>query len=130
MNDWMILQAQECGSYRAEDMIEVLKKTLPKAETAAESIVVVLDWFKAHRDPEIMLVLDDMGHVLLFHGGGTTGYGQINDTHLHAQLQVHLQKLEVAQQYNELERNREDGINKVPTMSRADIVSNVELVWR
>ena len=91
---WMHLQAQECGSYRADDVVELLKKSLHYAQDPEESVVVLLDWFKAHRSPEVAQLIKDMGHVLLFHGGGTTGYTQVNDTHLHAALQKLLQLLE------------------------------------
>ena len=94
---WMHLQAQECGSYRAEDVVELLKKSLHYAQDPSESVVVLLDWFKAHRSPEVAKLIKDMGHVLLFHGGGTTGYTQVNDTHLHAALQRLLQLLEIQQ---------------------------------
>ena len=84
---WMHATTQCKGSYRAEDMVELLDKTLPVAEADSESIVVVLDWIAAHREPSVVELIESKGHVLLLHGGGTTGYEQVNDTHLHAAFQ-------------------------------------------
>jgi hypothetical protein len=46
--------------------------------------VVLLDWYKGHLTDEVAQKVKSKGHVLIFHGGGSTPYTQINDTHLHA----------------------------------------------
>ena len=98
----MTLQTQEKGSYRASDMVELLSARLPQAVHDYDSQVVILDWYTAHRDEAVAAFIAARGHVLLLHGGGTTGYEQVNDTHLHAQLQARLKELEVAMFYGEL----------------------------
>ena len=82
----MKVQVQENGSYRSGDVVEALEWMLPDAKTAAESIVVMLDWYGAHLTPEVQEVISRKGHVLMLHGGGCTPFTQISDTHLHASL--------------------------------------------
>ena len=50
--DWMLVQTQAKGSYRAEDVIDALQWGIPAATKPEESIVVMLDWFSAHLCPE------------------------------------------------------------------------------
>ena len=75
------------GSYRSKDVVEVLDWMLLQAHSPDESIIVLLDWFSGHLTEEVAALVESKGHVLLFHGGGTTPFTQINDTHLHALLQ-------------------------------------------
>ena len=82
----MKLQVQENGSYRANDCAAALQWILPDAVDSSESMVVLLDWFSAHRSEEVEAVVRRKGHVLLFHGGGVTPFIQVNDTHLHASV--------------------------------------------
>ena len=81
---WMKAQVQENGSYRSQDVVEALEWMLPDCNDPTESIIVILDWFSGHLTEEVADVVRRKGHVLLFHGGGTTPFTQINDTHLHA----------------------------------------------
>ena len=75
------------GSYRDEHMIDALRLLCPTLGTDnAESQVVMLDWFAAHRSPEVIAFLRSQGYVVLFIGCGCTPVMQINDTHLHASL--------------------------------------------
>ena len=83
---WMKVQVQKCGSYRSEDMVEALDWMLPVASSPEDSIIVLLDWFSGHLTDEVEELIKSKGHVLLFHGGGTTPFTQINDTHHHAVL--------------------------------------------
>ena len=94
---WMHLQTQEKGSYRAEDMLELLEKFLPDVSgtDGSESQIIQLDWYAAHPDARIQTFIKSRGHVLLLHGGGTTDYEQVNDTHLHARLQSMIKSLEI-----------------------------------
>ena len=83
---WMKVQVQELGSYRSSDMVEALDWILPDANESHESIVVLLDWYKGHLTEEVAQKVKSKGHVLIHHGGGTTPFTQINDTHLHARM--------------------------------------------
>ena len=67
---WMMIQVQENGSYRSEDVAAFLEFVLPDAASAEESIVVLLDWYSGHRTEEVAELVARKGHVLLFHGGG------------------------------------------------------------
>ncbi len=75
---WLLVQFQEKGSYRTEDMVEFLSWALPDAETPRDSIVVLLDWFAPHLSEEVHELVRRKGHVLLHHGGGVTGLEQVN----------------------------------------------------
>ena len=77
-------------------MRELLPTALPVVVTDDDSSIICLDWYAGHRAAEIASLVASSKHVLLFHGGGTTGYEQVNDTHLHAMLQAMMQALEVA----------------------------------
>ena len=81
---WMKVQVQELGSYRSADMVEALEWILPNASESHESMVVLLDWYKGHLTEEVAQKVKSKGHVLIHHGGGSTPFTQINDTHLHA----------------------------------------------
>ena len=84
---WVHLQVQESGSYREEDVLDALRVLLPVASSTRESLVVLLDWYSAHRTEAVIELIEQRGHVVLWHGGGCTPFTQINDTHLHANLQ-------------------------------------------
>ena len=56
---WLHLQVQEVGSYREEDMIDALRILCPTlGNDTAESKVVMLDWFAAHRTPEVIAFIE------------------------------------------------------------------------
>ena len=80
--DWLLVQAQQKGSYRTVDVKDFLEWALPPAACPEESIVVLLDWFSAHTDPEVAELVAAKGHILLFHGGGVTGIEQVNESRL------------------------------------------------
>ena len=92
--DYMTIQVQEKGSYRSPDVAAALRWILPNADHSHESIVVILDWFSGHLTEEVRTVVQNKGHVLIHHGGGTTPFTQINDTHLHAKVQALMIKVE------------------------------------
>ena len=128
---WMKVQVQENGSYRSGDVVEALEWMLPDAKTAAESIVVMLDWYSGHLTPEVLEVISRKGHVLMFHGGGCTPFTQINDTHLHSTLSRLLIQYENDWAHRERCQFISDGEdNKVPTMTREEILSIVDAAWR
>ena len=127
---WMKVQAQENGSYRSEDMVEALEWMLPDAKTPAESVVVMLDWYSGHLIKEVAKVVRRKGHVLLFHGGGCTPFTQINDTHLHSKLSKILIQLENDWAHMGRIQIYRDGENRIPTMTREEIVSIVATAWQ
>lgn len=102
---WMLVQFQENGSYRAEDVVAALRWGLPPAASPQESVVVMLDWFAAHLTEQVQDCIRELGHIPLYHGGGVTGLEQINDTHLHAQVQREMEALEVQEQWRQRQEN-------------------------
>jgi hypothetical protein len=46
----------------------------------------MLDWFSAHLHEKVQQLVRKKGHILDYHGGGTTPIEQVNDTHIHAAL--------------------------------------------
>ena len=61
LKPWMHMQTQSEGSYRSEDMVQVLDWMLPQASDSTQSIIVLLDWFSGHLTPEVKVGL----HLLL-----------------------------------------------------------------
>ena len=129
LRPWMKVQTQENGSYRSEDVVEALEWMLPAASRPEESIVVVLDWYSGHLTQEVADCVRRKGHVLLFHGGGCTPFTQVNDTHLHALLQRLVTEFENDLALEERERLKLMGSNKMPDLTREDILSLVQMVW-
>ena len=117
------------GSYRSEDMVEALEWMLPDAADSSESIVVTLDWYAGHRTEEVLSIITRKGHVLIFHGGGTTPFAQVNDTHLHALLQRLLVQYETQSALAQRREQRLAGLNVTPKQSRADVCNVVKAVW-
>jgi hypothetical protein len=126
---WMKVQVQENGSYRSGDVVEALDWMLPAASCSEDSVVVLLDWFSGHLTEEVAALVKAKGHVLLFHGGGTTPFTQINDTHLHATLARMLIQLENEWALNERHASWCAGQNKTPNPTRFDIVQLVQCAW-
>jgi len=79
---WLLVQFQERGSYRTEDVLEFLEWALEPAACPQESTIVMLDWFSAHLAPEVAELVARKGHLLILHGGGVTGLEQVNDAWL------------------------------------------------
>ena len=92
--DFLLIQVQEYGSYRSEDVVEALNWMLPRANKSWESMIVMLGWYSGHRTDEVRDLIKKKGHVLIYHGGGTTPFTQTNDTHLHAICQYLLVQIE------------------------------------
>ena len=126
---WMHIQCQENGSYRSCAMCELLQQTLPVVVNDDDSAIICLDWSVAHRTAEIASLVASSKHVLLFHGGGATGYEQVNDTHLHAMLQAVMQALEVAVFYGQLADNKAIGVQKAASHSRQELVNMIKAIW-
>ena len=126
---WMHVQTQEAGSYRSSDMVHLLRKTLKPAVQLWESAIVMLDWYAGHRTPEIAHLIAELGHVLLLHGGGTTPYEQVNDTHLHARMKRLMKTLEIAVFYGQLDDDAAVGVKKACLHSRKDLINLIKTVW-
>ena len=128
--DWFHLQVQECGSYREDDVLEALATLLPVAASPRDSVIVLLDWFSAHRCDAVVNFIEGRGHIVLFHGGGCTPFTQVNDTHLHAVLQRFLIQLENQLSHakrTDMHLNYQRGI---PTLHRHEICEIVATCWR
>lgn len=123
--EWLLIQVQEKGSYRTEDVLAFLEWALPQARDASESTILLLDWYSAHLSPEVQDLVNRKGHVLLLHGGGVTGMEQVNDTHLHALVQRVMEELETVELYNQ----RRDNPSKVARLTRQIIVDIVRQMW-
>ena len=129
LKPWMLVQAQENGSYRSEDMVKALDWMLPSASNSTESIIVLLDWYSGHLTEEVADVVRSKGHVLVFHGGGCTPFTQINDTHLHALLARVMIQIENDWALQERQRLLSLGQNKTPKMTREEMLSIVQTAW-
>ena len=82
-----MVQTSPKGSYRVPHLLEYFDELLPVAERPEDALCLYLDWFSAHIAPEVReQVVEQKGHMLMFHGGGTTGVIQANDTHVHEPL--------------------------------------------
>jgi len=108
---------------------------LPQASTSEESCVVLLDWFNGHLTKEVADIVKKKGHVLLFHGGGTTPFTQVNDTHLHAILAAKLVEQEVKWSQDERQRllaAKEYFPNRstTPSPTRFDVLALVQEAWQ
>ena len=125
----MYTQVQEEGSYRSPDVVEVLEWMLPQAHSPDESMIVMLDWFSGHLTEEVAECVQRKGHVLLFHGGGTTPFTQVNDTHLHATLQKLLVEFENALATAKRNDMLSKGVKRMPTAKREDLIDIVQHVW-
>ena len=129
LQPWTKVQVQENGSYRSEDVVEALDWMLPNANSSAESIIVILDWYSGHLTDEVAELVRRKGHVLIFHGGGCTPFTQINDTHLHALVAKLLIQFENEWAHRERQYLLDTGRNKTPKLGREDIISIVQMVW-
>ena len=127
--DWLLIQVQEYGSYRSEDVVEALNWMLPGANNPTESMLVLLDWYSGHRTDEVRELIKRKGHVLLFHGGGTTPFTQTNDTHLHAIVQYLLVMTENQWALTQATFLQEEGLDQTPKPTREAIVDWCTLMW-
>ena len=92
------------GSYPLAHVLDFFKWVMKPVATAAETVVVVLDWFAPHLDPEVDALLHEAGHSCLRIGGGLTPDVQVGDTRRHGPYQQEYQKLEVEDAMEQLEK--------------------------
>ena len=121
----VLIQTQEKGSYRVEDVLEFLDFWLPVAEQPEDSLLVMLDWFSAHLHEKLQQLVRKKGHILDYHGGGTTPIEQVNDTHIHAALSREYKVIENADAF----RQRSINPKKVPRRNRQIIVDDITQIW-
>ena len=128
--DFLLIQVQEYGSYRSEDVVEALNWMLPRADKSWESMIVMLDWYSGHRTDEVRDLIRKKGHVLIYHGGGTTPFTQTNDTHLHAIVQSLLVIIENQWALNQATFLEEEGLDQTPKPTREAIVDWCLMMWQ
>ena len=122
----MLVQTSPKGSYRVEQLLEYFDKLLPVAERPEDSVCLYLDWFSAHLSPEVWeLVVEEKGHMLMFHGGGTTGVMQSNDTHIHEPLSKLFKKWEM----DDVVRQRRQNPRKIPRRTRQAVYNDCDAAW-
>lgn len=90
----VLLQFQEKGSYRLQDVLEYLEWILDRSRTTVvprassqdgepppgRRVVYILDWFAPHLDPKVDELVHSAGHAVLRIGGHLTGLVQVEDT--------------------------------------------------
>ena len=123
------MQRAPKGSYREEHVIKFLSRWLPAwtAERAAarDWRLLYLDAFAAHLTQRIRDLAFERGYVVLYHGGGTTGVCQVNDTDLHAAFEREYMDAECQSFF---EQNLLDPGNIGRT--RQQIIDDAVAVWR
>ena len=114
-----MVQTSPKGSYRVAHLLEYFDKLLPVAERPEDAQCLYLDWFSAHLAEEVWdLVVNQKGHMEMFHGGGTTGMLQGNDTHVHEPLSKIFKRWEA----EDVMRQRRQNPRKIPRRSRQPIL--------
>ena len=119
LSETLIYQFSPKGSYRSEHVVEFLERALPEwtpeRAAAKDWRILYLDAYAAHFAQEVVEAAWRRGFVVLWHGAGTTGLLQVNDTHLHAMLERVYLEMEAEsfsfQQYwdpTNINRQRED----------------------
>ena len=117
------------GSYREEHVITFLSRWLPEwtdeRASANDWRLLYLDAYSAHMTAEVQDLAFERGFICMYHGGGTTGVAQVNDTDLHAAFEREYLN---AEQESFLEQNLVDPGDISRT--RQAVVDDVVGVWR
>ena len=110
-------------------MIKFLSRWLPEwteeRQAAADWRMLYLDAFAAHLTENVRDLAFERGFVVGYHGGGTTGVAQVNDTDLHAAFEREYLDAEMVSFF---EQNLVDPGNIGRT--RQAVVDDVVGVWR
>ena len=87
----VLFQVAPKGSYRVEHVVQFLQRALPawteERAAAKDWRILYLDAYAAHFAQDVVECAWAHGFVVLWHGAGTTGLLQVNDTHLHASFE-------------------------------------------
>ena len=117
------------GSYREEHVIKFLSRWLPEwtdeRAVANDWRLLYLDAYSAHMTVEVQDLAFERGFIAMYHGGGTTGVAQVNDTDLHAAFE---REYLSAEQESFLEQNLVDPGDISRT--RQAVIDDVVGVWR
>ena len=137
-NEDTLVQGDEKGSYRLEEVLEFLTWSLTPASELGFTVCVVLDWFAPHLRDEVDALCHKLGHCVLRIGGGLTPWVQVGDTHAHRPYNQHYRDFEKAaacSQWEErpgslLECSRQNVLDRsVDAWNCVDHAKNVE-GWR
>jgi len=123
--DWL-LQFGPKGSYRTEHVLRFLDWWCKPVGRPADTIVVVLDWFKPHLDERVDEMLHDNGHSVLRIGGGITPDVQVGDTHRHGPYSRVYRDLEAEDAQIQLQLRP----SQLPNCSRQTVMDRAYEAWR
>ena len=70
---WVTVTTSDKGSYRAEHVVEFLRRHLPERTPETRWRILMCDVYGPHDDAAVFDLAWPRGVVLLKHGGGTTG---------------------------------------------------------
>ena len=132
----VLLQFQEKGSYRLEDVLEYLEWIVDRSRLRANAaegepassqrrVVYLLDWFAPHLDPAVDDLVHRMGHAVLRIGGHLTGLVQVEDTHCHGPMTTIYKTRESREAYEQL-LVRPD---QLPSTSRQTVMDRALDAW-
>ena len=143
----VLLQFQEKGSYRLEDVLEYLDWILDRSRLAPSEdkdasemakassqakdalpgrrVVYMLDWFAPHLDARVDDLVHSVGHAVLRIGGHLTGLVQVEDTHCHASMAAAYRRREMQEAHEQL-RIRPD---QLPSTSRQTVLDRALDAW-
>ena len=113
------------GSYRLAHVKGFLEWIMKPVATAADTVVVVLDWFAPHLDPEVDQLLHERGHSCLRIGGGLTPDVQVGDTHRHGPYTAEYRRLETEDAVEHLEQRP----HSLPLCSRQVVLDRACAAW-
>ena len=122
----MTVQVSNSGSYRMEHILFWMDRALVRGPGDDKRWrILLLDVYRAHMCDPVHRLAWKHRYVLIFIGGGCTGTVQVNDTHLHAQLSAAYIELELADLFDQHERNPAG----CPSRHRNDCARDLGLVW-
>ncbi len=87
---------------------------------------VSCDAYRAHEGRAVLRLAWKHRYVLIFHGGGTTGVAQVNDTQLHGPLSKAYQELEMQDLFEQLSRNP----HGCGQRDRVTCVRDLVMIWK
>ncbi len=126
---WLSVATSDKGSYKLPDVLAFLEKILPIGPAPAGAprwSILMCDAYTAHLDPQVRQTCWKKGCVLVYHGGGTTGPMQVNDSHLHQPLSSLYQDLEQRSDLAQLSV----APHAVPKRDRVDCLVDFAAVWQ